>query len=142
MAKDVDLDLVVREPVVIRFKGEKYVFEDPSMLQHLKHTQMVSELDKLRDKLDRLFRDENRDNEEYERVMNEFQKYSQKFDRDIIKLFVPGLEKQFDVMTAAQKNKVLAIIFGEEEDKAGETEKKSQESPPKKEPEKKSGGEA
>lgn len=124
---EIDLDLVAKEPIVFKLRGETFTMEDPTMERYLRHSEVVEALEDARSKANEYISEDGiTDQEAFDVAMEKFREISKNFDKKIFEIFVPGLEKKYDQMTPAQKDAVMKAIFPPEE---GADEKKIVEDP-------------
>lgn len=125
---EIDLDLVAKEPIVFKLKGETFTMEDPTMEHYLRHSEVVDKLEDAKNKANSyLTEDGITDQTAFDKAMDDFRTISKNFDKKIFEIFVPGLEKMYFQMTPAQKDAVMQAIFptkeGGDEKKIAEDQK-------------------
>lgn len=121
-----DLDLIAKEPIKIKFKGETYELREPNVEQHIKHGELLDQMEDLRYELAAL---ENKpDAEELLKAkLKEFRKLTRNFDERVISIFLPKLGIRYRELTDTQRNKILELIFNSEK-KTDEPESQTKDS--------------
>lgn len=120
---EIDLDLIVKMPVKIKFKGNEYVFDDPPTERIIEHERLVKKFERSRQEIESLVRENDPDKQELiQQKMEEFREKNMYLHKEIFDIFIPGLSEHYMDMTMPQREKVLSIILGEAEKKIEEEE--------------------